>query len=157
MDIPEELRPLVSDYHANIIDLLHIDDSFASKFRGDFGYVLNALRNYEHISDSLDNLYHLKHGREVLQVLNEFYPQQFEYTVQSEIEEGAYSMRHFLSKEERMKERSEGEADGILKGIARSVLNLMQCMNISQSEAINLLRVPEEDIPAVLEQLRLLS
>ena len=165
MDIPEELRPFVSDYRANIIDLLHIDDSFASKFKGDFGYVLNALRNMENNSDSLDNLYHLKHGREVLQVLNEFYPQQFEYTVQSEVKEGAYSMRHFLSKEERMKMRAEGkeegraegEADGILKGIARSVWNLMQCMNIPQSEALRLLRVSEKDIPAVIEHLKLLS
>ena len=66
-------------------------------------------------------------------------------------------MRHFLSKEERLKSRAEGEADGILKGIARSVWNLMQCMNIPQSEALRLLRVSENDIPKVLEQLKLLS
>ena len=157
MDIPEELRPLVSDYHANIIDLLHIDDSFASKFRGDFGYVLNALRNYEHISDSLDNLYHLKHGREVLQVLNEFYPQQFEYTVQSEVKEGAYSMRHFLSKEERMKMRAEGKAEGEFKERVRNIKQLMHSLNISEQEAFKLLHISEKDIPAVIEHLKLLS
>ena len=74
-------------------------------------------------------------------------------------------MRHFLSKEERLKSRAEGkeegraegEADGILKGIARSVWNLMQCMNIPQGEALRLLRVSEKDIPAVIEHLKLLS
>lgn len=66
-------------------------------------------------------------------------------------------MRHFLSNEERIKSRAEGEAEGILIGIAISVSNLMLTMNISQDDAINLLRVPEEDIPAVLEQLRSLS
>ncbi len=66
-------------------------------------------------------------------------------------------MRHFLSNEERIKPRAEGEAVCILIGIAISVSNLMLTMNISQGDAINLLRVPEEDIPAVLEQLRSLS
>ena len=66
-------------------------------------------------------------------------------------------MRHFLSNEERIKSRVEGEAEGILIGIAISVSNLMLTINISQDDAINLLRVPEEDIPAVLEQLRSLS
>ena len=153
MDIPEELRPFVSDYRANIIDLLHIDDIFASKFKGDFGYVLNALRNMENNSDSLDNLYHLKHGREVLQVLNEFYPQQFEYTVQSEVKEGAYSMRHFLSNEERMKMRAEGE----FKERVRNIKQLMYSLNISEQEAFKLLHISEKDIPEVIEHLKLLS
>lgn len=70
-------------------------------------------------------------------------------------------MRHFLSKEERMKTRAEGKAEGkeegILEGIARSVRNLMQCLNISQGEALRLLSVSEKDIPAVIEHLKLLS
>ena len=136
---PEELRSFVSDYHANIIDLLHIDDAFASKFKGDFGYVLNVLRNMELFSDGLDTLYHLKHGREVLQVLNEFYPQRFEYTVQSEVKEGEYSMRHFLSKEERMKSRAEGE----FKERVRNIKQLMYSLNISEQEAFKLLHISD--------------
>lgn len=90
-------------------------------------------------------------------------------------------MRHFLSGEERIESFTEGfakdfsacftrrvtlrlqnelaesEAIGISKGIARCIRALMDAMNISQSDTINLLRVPEEDIPAVLEQLRSLS
>lgn len=63
----------ISDYRANTIDLLHIDDGFASKFKGGFGYVLNVLRNIENISDRSASLYHLKYGRRILREQNEFY------------------------------------------------------------------------------------
>ena len=54
-------------------------------------------------------------------------------------------------------ELTESEAIGISKGIARCIRALMHTMNISQGDAINLLCVPEDDIPEVLEQLRPLS
>ncbi len=62
-------------------------------------------------------------------------------------------MRHFLSKEERMKSRAEGE----FKERVRNIQELMRSLNVSEWEAFKLLRISEKDIPAVIEQLKLLS
>ena len=62
-------------------------------------------------------------------------------------------MRHFLSKEERMKMRAEGE----FKERVRNIKQLMYSLNISEQEAFKLLHISEKDIPAVIEHLKLLS
>ena len=62
-------------------------------------------------------------------------------------------MRHFLSKEERMKMRAEGE----FKERVRNIKQLMYSLNISEQEAFKLLHISEKDIPEVIEHLKLLS
>lgn len=62
-------------------------------------------------------------------------------------------MRHFLSNEERMKMRAEGE----FKERVRNIKQLMYSLNISEQEAFKLLHISEKDIPEVIEHLKLLS
>jgi hypothetical protein len=66
-------------------------------------------------------------------------------------------MRHFLSKEERMKMRAEGKAEGEFKERVRNIKQLMHSLNISEQEAFKLLHISEKDIPEVIEHLRLSS
>lgn len=62
-------------------------------------------------------------------------------------------MRHFLSNEERMKMRAEGE----FKERVRNIKQLMYSLNISEQEAFKLLHISEKDIPEEIEHLKLLS
>ena len=118
LDIPEKLKPYVSDYKVNLIDLHKLTDADASRFRSDFKHIAEfyAARNtgLKYVPSDTN----LAHPRELAEFFSVFQnDERFIDAYNKSIEEKEkFTMCDFVDKLE-----AEGEAKGILKTLVSLV------------------------------------
>ncbi|MCD7708323.1 MAG: transposase [Clostridiales bacterium] len=138
MDVPEKLRPYVSDYKINVFEIAWLDDETVKKFRSDFrivaDYFVQARKNKHYIPSEEQ----IKHVNEVLDLMSVLIgDNRFEKAQNTARKGKVTNMYSFLE---------EAENNGIEKGITQG----MEQANRSTAIALHERDVPDDEIASIV-------
>lgn len=153
LDIPEELKPYVSDYKVNVFEIAWLTPEQVQLFRSDFKYVADYFVQMRMNHDYVPSPDVVPRVREVLTLLGILTgDDRFEEAANLKFYDGngGKHMSEFLDRiisngEKRGHE--QGLAEGLAEGILRSVRSLMQTMHMTAEQAMTALQIPEEAKP----------
>ena len=158
LNIPEELKPFVNDYHLNLFELMHLDEAEVKKFRSDFALVADYLRRKDTEKYEADDKKELKHPEEAAEIMTVFGNADIRSAVQSNRKDGRITMKSLLSEAEKKQILEEATAnvtrEVTSKVSAENAAVIMKKMNMTLKEAMDFLEVPEEARPAVRKRIK---
>lgn len=140
LDIPEEIKPFVNDYHMNLYEIAYLSDEQVQMFRSDFkiiaDYFVQMRKNRNYIASEVT----IKHVHELLQLMSVMTrDNRFEDAYSPDMERGTTKMCEVL---DRIENR------GIQKGIAQgedTILSLIRYL-LSSNREEDIKRVAEDEV-----------
>ena len=143
LDIPEELKPYVNDYHMNLYEIAYLSEEQVQKFTSDFRIVADYFVQMRKNRDYKAPETTIKHVHELLQLMSVMTKDgRFEGAYSQEMERRPTNMCEVL---ERIENR--GIEKGIEKGIAQGedmILALMRYL-LSNDRMDDIKRVTEDE------------
>ncbi len=118
LEIPEDLKPYVNDYHMNLFEIAYLEEEDVAKFRSDFrivaDYFVQMRKNKKYVASEMT----IKHVHELLQLMSVMTQDaRFEDVYSPEMEGRQITMCECLD---------EAENRGIEKGIKAFVVAFME-------------------------------
>ncbi len=140
IDIPEHLKPYVSDYRINVFDIAYLSDEQVKMFQSDFKFVAQYFTQIRKNGEYIPNKEEIRHVDAVLQMMSALTgDKRFEEAYQRS-EEGENTMCEFLDKVE-----NRGIAKGIEKGIEKGkLLNLISMVIKKFEKGKSISQIAEE-------------
>ena len=159
LNIPEELKPYISDYRMNLIDLRRLDEETVKKLRTEFGAIVELMID----PAKRDNRIEIKHKEVTRDLMASLGIANISDAVLLNTKEPV-TMKRLLTENERekftageAKGKAEGRAEGIAEGKAEDVQKLMKKQNMTAAQAMALLEIPEEEQELILNHLSRLA
>lgn len=145
-DIPNELRPFVSDYRINQFEIAFLSDETVKKFKSDFriiaDYFVQIRKNKEYIA-SADEISHVYETLKIMSYLTK--DQRFEQAYyQSEKGDEPKNMCEALDIIEN-RGIAKGLAVGFEKANLEAIKNVKAALNVSDEQAMDILKIPKEE------------
>lgn len=144
LNIPEPLKPYVSDYKLNIFDISQLSLEQVALFKSDFKIVAEYFVQKRLFKNYTPSKLTLKHVDEVLKLMSILtQDKRFEDSINEFSERSDANMCEILDNM-----IANGEAKGLAKGDKKRLLidirSLMQTLNLSPQKAMEALKVPKE-------------
>ncbi|MDO4961811.1 MAG: Rpn family recombination-promoting nuclease/putative transposase [Eubacteriales bacterium] len=143
--LPEELDPYVSDYRVNLFEISWLSPEQVELFKSDFRHVADyfvQMRMNKDYKPSQDKLRHVHEVLQLMTILTGDY--RFEESISMDDGKEATSMCEVLDRV---------EARGIENTKLIDIRNIMSSLKYSAEEAMDILKVPEEERDKYLRKL----
>ena len=125
LEIPEEVKPYVNDYHMNLYEIAYLSDEQVQMFTSDFKIVADYFVQMRKNKDYVASKIAIKHVHELLQMMSVMtQDNRFENIYNSEIEGSTMTMCEILDRVE-----SRGIQKGIAQGMAQGENTILSLMN----------------------------
>ena len=158
MEVPEELKPFFNDYEIHVFDIAYLSDEEVERFQSDFRIVADYFVQMRKDPDNyIPSQKEIKHVDEVLKLMKALTGDDSIEEIFNQMEEGA-GRKSMVSafKLERERGRAEGHTEGLTKGhietLFAAVKNLMESLKCSREQAMDALKVSEEDRAILAEK-----
>lgn len=154
-EIPEPLKPYISDYHINVVEVAWLPDDVIAQFSNPFRMVAEYFSQTRKNEDYHPSDEYVRHAKEVLDLLS-LLTNDIRFKDASEkVREGAsMTMRSILldrlEEKARNKALAEGREEGRAEGRAEAARSLMESLNCTKEKAMELLKIPDDLRPKVL-------
>ena len=149
IDVPEVFRPFVSDYKINVFEISHLPEESIEYFHSDFRIVADYFVHRRKDSDYRPkDPARFKHVDEVLKLMAALTGD--ERFIEILVGEGGKpkDMCEVLDRAE-----ARGEARGVDKSRLESITNVMEGLKYTAQQAMDLLKIPENEQPKYLAKL----
>jgi len=157
--IPERLKPYVSDYRINIIEIAWLPDDVIAKFANPFRLVAEYFSQMRKKQEYHPSEEYVQHAKEMLDLMETLTKDVRFKEAKNNVKEGAsMTMRSILLDQiearGEARGRAEGEARGRAEGEARgraeATRSLMESLHCTKEKAMELLKIPAELQPKIL-------
>lgn len=154
LDIPEKLKPYVSDYKMNLFEIAHLSREQVNLFKSDFRVVADYLVQMREKGDYIPEPQELRHVQETLQLLSVMTgDHRFEETYDDITEGRPHNMCDVLDRIE-----SKGMQQGIQQGIqqgrtereAQIILNMYQ-KKLPLEQIAELVGISLDEVKTIVE------
>ena len=149
IDVPEVFRPFVSDYKINVFEISHLPEESIEYFHSDFRIVADYFVHRRKDPDYRPkDPARFKHVDEVLKLMAALTGD--ERFIEILVGEGGKpkDMCEVLDRAE-----ARGEARGVDKSRLESITNVMEGLKYTAQQAMDLLKIPENEQPKYLAKL----
>ena len=149
IDIPEAFRPFVSDYKINVFEISHLPEEVVERFHSDFRIVADYFVHRRTDPDYRPkDPARFRHVDEVLKLMAALTGD--ERFIEILVGEGGKpkDMCEVLDRAE-----ARGEARGVDKSRLESIRNVMEGLKYTAQQAMDLLKIPENEQPKYLAKL----
>ena len=149
IDVPEEFMPFVSDYKINVFEISHLSEEAVECFHSDFKIVADYFVHRRKDPDYRPkDPARFKHVDEVLKLMAALTGD--ERFIEILVGEGGKpkDMCEVLDRAE-----ARGEARGVDKSRLESITNVMEGLKYTAQQAMDLLKIPENEQPKYLAKL----
>ena len=147
LEIPEEMKPYVSDYKINVFEIAYLEEEQVKHFKSDFRFVADyfvQMRKDHSYQPSRETICHVDETLKLMTVLTE--DERF-IQAQNQSEGGVKTMCEVLDKVE-----AEGRAEGRVRGkilayadVGLSVSEIAQKVNLTEETVKIILREEEKE------------
>ena len=154
LDIPEELKPYVSDHRMNVVEVASLSEEVVKKFQSDFRIVADFFTRWRKTPDFIPENRKIRHVDELMKFLDVFsHDDRFYKTAVLLKEEGkeVASMCDVLDRIE-AKGRTEGREEGRVQGRTRVFVNMIR-RGFSVEDAMSLAEITEEQAERALKEM----
>ena len=149
-EMPKELRRIVNDYKISVYEIAWLTEEQVACFQSDFRIIADYFVQMRKTRDYIPLPQEMTHAREVLQLMS--------VLTEDERFEEAY---HKMSKGKEPKTRCEvldrvenrGMQKGIMEGKMLSLKNLMETLQLTMDQAMNALKIPQEERETIKKML----
>ena len=149
IDVPEAFMPFVSDYKINVFEISHLPEEVVERFHSDFKIVADYFVHRRKDPDYRPkDPARFKHVDEVLKLMAALTGD--ERFIEILVGEGGKpkDMCEVLDRAE-----ARGEARGVDKSRLESITNVMEGLKYTAQQAMDLLKIPENEQPKYLAKL----
>ena len=153
MEIPEKLKPYVSDYRINVFEIAHLPEEAISHFHSDFKIVVDYIVHKRTDPDYRPtDLQRFRHVDEILKLMSVMTQDRRYEEVLHEERERPENMCEVLDRVEE-KGRQEGIKEGRQEGLEegtymtqlKNIRSIMEGLKYTSEQAMDLLKIPAED------------
>ena len=151
-EVPEELKPFVSDYKINVFEIAWLDEDVVNKFTSDFKFVVQffqSKRKNEKYIGSDEEIKHVDEIFKLISILNGDKSFEMSYNEAKEIKKGGpITMCDVV---QRIKD------DGIKQGKEESVRNLLEAKAGTVEQIAAWLKLPIEVVKQIAEKVPMMN
>ena len=141
VQIPEILKPFVSNVRINVFEIAWLTDEQVNKFKSDFRIVADYFVQKRKNNDYEPTKEKIQHVHALLQLLSVMENDvRFEEILNDEEEGGIQNMCDVLDRVEK-----NGEKKGIEKAVLDNIKSLMESMKWTAQQAMDALKIPSVD------------
>lgn len=152
-NIPEELKPFVSDYKINVFNIAWLDDDTIEKFTSDFKIVAKYFQTKRLKKDYLGSDDIIQHVDETLKMLSVLVGDNSLEKVydKSQMTEGGVTMCEMIQKI-RNEGRKEGRTEGRIEGKEELIIQMLASKKITVEQMADILQLPVEKINEIVQK-----
>ena len=147
LEIPEEIKPYVSDYKINIFEIAFLEDEQINKFQSDFRIVADYFVQKRKNKDYKPSREIIRHVDEVLKLMSVLTQDNSFAVVQNEVKGEASNMEGIFDKVERL-----GIEKGITQGKVQGKILAYADMGLSKDKIAEKVGITEDEVNKILEE-----
>lgn len=167
-DIPEQLRPFVSDYKMNVFNIAWLDDKTISMFKSDFKFVAKFFQSKRKNEDYVPSSEEIRHVDSLLKM--------FTALTGDNSFEAVYNKDNFNNKKGGVtmcdivqsfvnKGRAEGKAEGMQTGMAKGlaegkaeiIRKMLDAKALTVEQIADILKLPVSEIKKIAQKVPVLN
>ena len=155
LEIPEEIRPYVSDYRINVFEIAYLEEEQVKRFKSDFRFVADYFVQIRKNRDYKPSRETIRHVDELLKLMTVLTEDERFIEAQNQSEGGVRNMCEVLDRAEergRAEGKAEGKAEGRVEGRAEGKIVAYADVGLTVTEIAEKMRLSEEEIKTVLKE-----
>lgn len=155
LEIPEEMKPYVSDYKINIFEIAFLEDEQIEKFQSDFRIVANYFVQKRKNKDYKPSREIIRHVDEVLKLMSVLTQDERFAEVQNESRGEVKNMCEILDKVEGRgiaKGFAQGLEQGLEQGLIRGEVLAFTEVGLSATEIARRVNITEEEVNKIIQE-----
>ena len=155
LEIPEEIRPYVSDYRINVFEIAYLEEEQVKRFKSDFRFVADYFVQIRKNRDYKPSRETIRHVDELLKLMTVLTEDERFIEAQNQSEGGVRNMCEVLDRAEergRAEGKAEGKAEGRVEGRAEGKIVAYADVGLTVTEIAEKMGLSEEEIKTVLKE-----
>lgn len=145
-EMPKELRKIVSDYKVSVYEIAWLTEEQVASFQSDFRIIADYFVQMRKTRDYVPLPQKMTHAREVLQLMSVLTEDERFEQAYNDSKKGK-EPRTMCEVLDRVENR--GMQKGIMEGKMLSLRNLMETLQLTLDQAMNALKIPQEEREAL--------
>lgn len=151
LEIPEEIKPYVSDYRINVFEIAYLEEEQVKRFKSDFRFVADYFVQIRKNRDYKPSKETIRHVDELLKLMAVLTEDERFIEAQNQSEGGVKNMCEVLDRAEE-RGKAEGRAEGRAEGKAEGKIVAYADVGLTVAEIAEKMGISEEEIKTVLRQ-----
>lgn len=150
-DIPEQLKPFVSDYKINVFDIAWLDDETINMFKSDFRFVAKYFQSKRKNERYVPTPEEILHKDELMKMFSVLTGDKSFETIYNQVKSkgGGFTMCDVVQgfvNEGMEKGRAEGKAEGRAEGKAEVIRKMLDAKALTIEQIADILKLPVSEV-----------